>query len=63
MNMDTRDILIKKLNDAEENVRDYQAYSENVDNGEVGSVFGKFAEESAIQAAKLQELLDKYDNR
>jgi len=63
MNMDTREILIKKLNDAEENVRDYQAYSENVDNGEIGSVFGKFAEESATQATKLQELLDKYDNR
>ena len=63
MNMDTRDILIKKLNDAEENVRDYRAYSENVDNGEIGSVFGKFAEESAIQATKLQELLDKYDNK
>ncbi len=63
MNMDTREILIKKLNDAEENVRDYQAYSENVDNGEIGSTFGKFAQESAIQARKLQELLDKYDNR
>jgi len=59
--MDTREILIKKLNDAEENVRDYRAYSENVDNGEIGSVFGKFAEESAIQATKLQELIDKYD--
>lgn len=63
MNMNTREILIKKLNDAEENARDYQAYCENVDIGEVGNVFGKFAEESAIQATKLQELLDKYDNR
>lgn len=56
------DMIKNKLMDAQENVRDYQEYSGKVDDREVDETFKRFAEESAIQARKLQELLDKHDN-
>lgn len=63
MNLNTRDIIMKKLLDAQENVRDYEMFSKQVDNNEVSSIFKKFAEESGEQARKLQELIDKFDNK
>ena len=56
----TEDIIKQKLLDAQENVRDYQEYSDRVDDPEVDEVFKEFAEQSAMQARKLQELLHKY---
>lgn len=61
MKLTTADMIKQKLLDAQENVRDYQEYSGKVDNEEVDKTFKHFAEESAMQAQKLQELLSKYE--
>lgn len=63
MNMNTRDTIMKKLLDAQENVRDYETFAKKVNDPEVCSTFKKFAEETGMQARKLQELIDKHDNR
>lgn len=62
MNMNTKDVVMKKLLDAQENVRDYEMFSKQVNDNEVSSCFKKFAEESGMQARKLQELVDRFDN-
>lgn len=61
MKLSTKDIITKKLLDAQENVRDYQEYSKQVEGREIESIFKDFAEESAMQAKKLQELLKHID--
>ncbi len=61
--MNTRDTIMKKLLDAQENVRDYEMFSKQIDDPSVSSMFKKFAEESGRQAAQLQQLIDKYDNK
>ena len=63
MKLTTEDMIKQKLLDAQENVRDYQEYSGKVDNDEVDRTFKDFAEESAMQAKKLQELLNKYEGK
>ena len=57
MEMNTRDTIMKKLLDAQENVRDYQSFSREVSEEDVCNTFKEFAEQSAMQAQKLQELL------
>ena len=61
MEMSTRDKLMKKLLDAQENVRDYEMFSKQVDNEEVDSIFKIFAEESGMHARQLKELMDRYE--
>lgn len=61
MEMNTRDTIVKKLLDAQESTRDYQSFANEVTGEEVSSTFKEFAEQSAMQAKKLQELLDTYD--
>lgn len=61
MKLTAVDMIKQKLLDAQENVRDYQEYSGKVESKEIDEVFKNFAEESALQAQKLQELLLKYD--
>lgn len=63
MNLDTRDTIMKKLLDAQENVRDYETFAKKVNDPEVSSTFKQFAEETGEQARKLQELIDKYDSK
>lgn len=63
MNMNTRDTIMKKLLDAQENVRDYEMFSKQVEDQDVKNTFKQFAEETGMQARRLQELIDKYDNR
>lgn len=63
MNMNTRDTIMKKLLDAQENVRDYEMFAKQVDDPELTNTFKKFAEETGMQARKLQEFIDKYDNK
>lgn len=58
MNLSTRDVIVKKLLDAQENVRDYESFSKEVADKQVASTFKQFAEESGMQAKKLQELLN-----
>ncbi|MCY6370772.1 hypothetical protein [Clostridium ganghwense] len=61
MQLNTKDMIKQKLLDVQESVRDYEEYAKQVDNSEVNRVFKDFAEESAMQAQKLQQLLTKYD--
>jgi rubrerythrin len=61
MEMNTRDTIMKKLLDAQENVRDYEMFSKTVEDKEVAKVFKQFAEETGMQARRLQTLIDKYD--
>jgi len=63
MDMNTRDTIMKKLLDAQENTRDYQSFSSEVSEEAVSSTFKEFAEQSAMQAQKLQKLLDTYDGK
>jgi hypothetical protein len=63
MEMNTRDTIMKKLLDAQENTRDYQSFSNEVAEEEVSSTFKQFAEQSAMQAQKLQQLLNTYDGK
>lgn len=62
MKLDTVDLIKQKLLDAQENVRDYEEYSDKIDDKEVDKAFKEFAEQSALQAKKLQELLSKYES-
>ena len=61
MELNTKDVLKKKILDAQEMVRDYEMYSKNVQDTEVSDLFKTFAEESGYQARKLQDLLKKID--
>ncbi len=61
MEMNTRDTIMKKLLDAQENVRDYEMFSKQVKDKKLASMFAEFAEESGMQAQKLQQVMDKYD--
>jgi rubrerythrin len=63
MHLNTRDTIMKKLLDAQENVRDYETFSKQIDDVEVAGVFKNFAEESGYQAQKLKELMEKYNNQ
>ena len=63
MEMNTRDTIMKKLLDAQENVRDYQSFSREVSEKDVSNTFKEFAEQSAMQAQKLQELLSMQDEK
>ena len=60
MEMTTRDTILKKLLDAQENVRDYEMFSKQTEDREVANLFKEFAEESGRQAQKLQGLMEKY---
>lgn len=60
MEMSTRDRIMKKLLDAQENVRDYEMFSKEIDDQDVANVFKQFAEESGKQAQKLQSLIERY---
>jgi len=63
MEMNTRDTIMKKLLDAQENTRDYQSFAREVSEGIVSDTFREFAEQSALQAQKLQELLSWQDGK
>lgn len=62
MELNTKEVLKKKILDAQEMVRDYEMYSKNIQDAEVSDIFKAFAEESGYQASKLQDLLKKIDN-
>lgn len=63
MEMNTRDTIQKKLLDVQENVRDFQCFAKEVNEEELSKVYREFAEQSAMQAKKLQELLNKHDGK
>lgn len=61
MEMNEKEVLKKKILDAQEMVRDYEMYSKEVGDVEIAKAFKDFAEESGHQARKLQDLLKKID--
>lgn len=64
MDFETRDIIKKKILDSKENVKNYRLYSEKlVDIPEASELFKEFAEESEIQAQKLEKLLEKHEDK
>ncbi|HSH35929.1 hypothetical protein [Schnuerera sp.] len=63
MELNTKEVLKKKILDAQEMVRDYEMYAKNVEDVEVSDLFRNFAEESGFQARKLQDMLKKLDKK
>ncbi|NLW40328.1 MAG: hypothetical protein GXY96_05300 [Tissierellia bacterium] len=61
MELNTKEILKKKILDAQEMVRDYETYSKKVEDAEVADLFKDFALESGYQARKLQDMLKKLE--
>lgn len=59
MEMNTQDFLKKALLDTQERVRDFQNYSQAVDDEEIQDCFKKFAEAEAMQASELQRLVTR----
>lgn len=61
MELTTKEIVKKKILDAQEMVRDYEVYSKKVNDSEVADLFKNFAEECGYQASNLQKILkDKF---
>ena len=60
MNLETKDMITKKLLDAQEMVRDFEMFSKHTKDQEVARAFKDFAEECGVQANELQRLADKY---
>lgn len=61
MELNTKDVLKKKILDSQEMVRDYEKFSKQIRDTEVASMFKEFAEESGMQATKLKEALKNTD--
>ncbi len=60
MNLNTKDMVTKKLLDTQEMVRDFEMLSKQTEDSEVASTFKNFAETAGEQARELQKLADKY---
>lgn len=58
MEMSNKEVLKKKILDAQEMVRDYEVYSKKIDDTEIADMFKDFAEECGIQAANLTKVLN-----
>lgn len=62
MELNSKEILKKKILDAQEMVRDYEVWSKKIDDSEIADLFKDYAEECGIQAANLMKILNhKYD--
>lgn len=59
MDLNTKEIIKKKIIDSQEMVRDYKVYSGKVEDMEVAEMFKTFSEECGYQAQKLQKILEK----
>lgn len=62
MDLNLVDVLKKKILDSQEMVRDYEKHSKKIRDTEIASAFKDFAEESGMQARKLQSFLDKSES-
>ncbi len=60
MNLNTKDMITKKLLDAQEMVRDFEMFAKQTEDQELSNLFKEFAAESGTQARELQRLADKY---
>lgn len=63
MDLSNKDVLVKKILDAQDMVRDYEVYSKKVNDSEIADLFKDYAEECGYQAASLIKILEeKYKN-
>ena len=62
MDLNLVDVLKKKILDSQEMVRDYEKHSKKIRDTEIASAFKEFAEESGMQARKLQSFLEKSES-
>lgn len=58
MDLNNKEVLKKKILDAQEMVRDYEVWSKKVDDMEIADMFKDYAEECGIQAANLMKILN-----
>lgn len=63
MDLDMKDVLKKKILDSQEMVRDYEKFSKKMRDTEVAETFKIFAEQSGMQARRLQEMLKKTESK
>lgn len=63
MDLNTVDVLKKKILDSQEMVRDYEKHSKKMRDTEIAEMFKTFAEESGMQASKLQDILKKKQSK
>jgi rubrerythrin len=64
MDITTKEVLKKKILDAQEMVRDYEVYSKKINDSEIADLFKNYAEECGIQAANLMKILNnKYEDK
>lgn len=62
MELNNKEILKKKILDAQEMVRDYETWSKKIDDSEIADMFKDYAEECGVQAAELIKILNhKYE--
>lgn len=59
MKLDDREILKKKILDAQEMVREYEVYSKKLNDTELADMFKDYAEECGIQASNLMKILNQ----
>jgi|BioPla2DNA2_1021312.scaffolds.fasta_scaffold00692_6 rubrerythrin len=59
MELTTQDYLKKALLDTQERLRDFQNYSQEIDDEEISACFKRFAENEGMQASELQRLITK----
>lgn len=63
MELNTKEIIKKKILDSQEMVRDYKVYSNKIEDIEVSDIFKTFSKECGEQAKKLQEILgERFSN-
>ncbi|NLK21980.1 MAG: hypothetical protein GX308_07840 [Epulopiscium sp.] len=59
MELNTSDYLKKALLDTQERVRDFQNYSQEIDDEEISDCFKRFAENEGMQASEIQKLITR----
>ncbi len=57
MELTTKEIIKKKILDAQEMVRDYEVLSKKINDLETADLFKTYAEECGYQASQLQKIL------
>lgn len=62
MELNMKEIIKKKILDAQEMVRDFEVHSKEIHDTEIAEAFKSFAEESGQQARKLQSILKNMEN-
>jgi len=57
----TYDRLMRSWENSMELVRDFEMYSKRIEEEDIKNIFKKFAEDEGTHAAKIRDILDKYD--